>query len=486
MKNSNNNKNIHALGVVLLFTLLFIVSGNICAENPADSITVDREVISQVSLLQGLTFGDYNGSIPVARLKELGDIGIGTFDALNGELIMLEGVVYRAAYDGSIEIVPDEETIPFSNVTFFDADEEIQLTGIDSVGALKAALDKKVSETGENRFYMIKAEGTFNTMNVRSELPQTKPYKPLAVVLETDQTFFDYENIQGTVVGLYCPAYMNDLNAVGWHFHFVSDDRLYGGHVLDLSAETIEVSIDKTDSFAMVLPDNEMFNTFDLTIDQSEDIKKVETGEGNEPVQQESSDEQEIARKLAKELIEAAAQVEPEITAVLQSLESENARLVGLEHRLKSEDSLTRKILSEAHDMEVSPEEAAAVIGDVLRYTLCIDDDQYVSVVDKTLKAFAEKNITVYKFRNRWGGDGYKGINTNLKTGDGLIFELQLHTPASFDAKELEHANYEVARSETATEEERIAAEAYAKEIYAKVPVPAGAPDYNWEINQDK
>ena len=62
-------------------------------------------------------------------------------------------------------------------------------------------------------------------MQVRSELPQTEPYKPLAKVLETDQTFFDYENIKGTVVGLYCPEYMSDLNAVGWHFHFISEDR---------------------------------------------------------------------------------------------------------------------------------------------------------------------------------------------------------------------------------------------------------------------
>ena len=74
----------------------------------------------------------------------------------------------------------------------------------------------------------------------------------------------------------------------------------------------------------------------------------------------------------------------------------------------------------------------------------------------------------------------------NLKTKDGIVFELQLHTPASFEAKELEHANYEIARSETATEEERIAAEKYAKEIYAKVPIPEGAPDYIWEIQPDK
>lgn len=64
-----------------------------------------------------------------------------------------------------------------------------------------------MSELGENKFYFIRIDGTFNEMNVRSEYAQEKPYKPLAEVLETDQTFFDYENIEGTVVGLYCPPY---------------------------------------------------------------------------------------------------------------------------------------------------------------------------------------------------------------------------------------------------------------------------------------
>lgn len=280
MKNKKYRKNNRAFPLLLALSLLLIVCGSISSENTSDSSSDGRDVINQVSLLQGLTFGDYNGSVPVSQLKELGDIGIGTFDKLNGELIMLDGKVYRAAYDGSIEIVAEEETVPFANVTFFDADEVVKISGIDSVNTLKAELDSMVSKTGDNRFYMIKAEGTFTEMQVRSELPQSKPYKPLAEVLETDQTFFNYENIQGTVVGLYCPAYMNDLNAVGWHFHFISEDRQAGGHVLNLSTEEIEVSADRSDYFAMVLPDNEMFNNFDLTIDQSEDIKKVETGEG--------------------------------------------------------------------------------------------------------------------------------------------------------------------------------------------------------------
>ena len=276
------NKNSYTKNYILCFLLALSIILIACGSGGAGKNSYsfsDREVINQVSLLQGLTFGDYNGSVPVSRLKKLGDTGIGTFDALNGELIMLEGVVYRAAHDGSIEVVDNKETIPFSNVTFFDTDESFELNNIDNINVLKAALDRKVQEMGKNRFYMVKVDGTFSKMQVRSELPQTEPYKPLAKVLETDQTFFDYNDIKGTVVGLYCPEYMNSINAVGWHFHFISDDRKAGGHILDLSADVLNASIDRTDGFSMVVPDNAMFNNFDLTVDQSDDIKKVETGE---------------------------------------------------------------------------------------------------------------------------------------------------------------------------------------------------------------
>ena len=248
--------------------------------NNVSAVSTDRETVNQVSLLQGLTFGDYNGSLPANELKSKGDIGIGTFDGLNGELIMLDGVIYRAAGDGSVEAVDDSETIPFCDVTFFDCDKSENLTDIQDISALKEKLDQRVSEFGNNRFYFVRIDGTFKEMNVRSELAQTKPYEPLAKVLETDQTFFDYSDIKGSVVGLYCPDYMDKLNAVGWHFHFISDDREKGGHVLDLKADKCTLKWDYTNGFSMILPENEMFGSFDLTVDQSDDIKRVETGDG--------------------------------------------------------------------------------------------------------------------------------------------------------------------------------------------------------------
>ncbi len=236
----------------------------------------DRETMYQVSLLQGLTLGDYHGSVSAAELKRHGDIGLGTFNGLNGEMIVIDGRIYRAAGDGNVEEVSDDETIPFSNVTFLDSDFSQEIDGADDFNALISILNEVVEERGVNRFYIVRIDGTFSEMNVRSELEQEEPYKPLAKVLETDQTFFDYENIDGTLVCLYCPPYMDRLNATGWHLHFISEDRTKGGHVLGLKLDKGTATWDDTDTFEMALPDSGMFSGFDLTIDQSEDIEKVE------------------------------------------------------------------------------------------------------------------------------------------------------------------------------------------------------------------
>ena len=190
------------------------------------------------------------------------------------------GVSYDRATDTStISGESGEETVPFANVTFLDADKNFELNSLNNIGDLKTELNKKIKESGDNRFYVVRIDGTFDKIGYRSEYAQKKPYKPLAKVMETDQTFFENKNVKGTVVGLYCPEYMGDLNAVGWHFHFITADKKAGGHVFEVNAKNLTVTMDRTDNFFMILPDNEMFNSFDLTIDQSEDIKKVETGE---------------------------------------------------------------------------------------------------------------------------------------------------------------------------------------------------------------
>ena len=261
---------------------LFLASAMIlsCSCGSKDNEETDnRETLSQVSLLQGLLQGDYNGSIPISQLKKLGDTGIGTFDKLDGELIMKDGVVYRAKGDGTVEVPTDDVTIPFSNVTFFDKDKTESADNVADFDAMVEQLNKTVSEQSVNRFCMVRIDGTFKTMNVRSEYSQEKPYKPLVEVLETDQTFYNYENVKGTVVALYCPDYMKELNNSGWHLHFISEDGKMGGHVLGLSTDKAEVCYDFMDKFNMLLPDNDIFNDTDFSKDRSEEVKKAEKNE---------------------------------------------------------------------------------------------------------------------------------------------------------------------------------------------------------------
>lgn len=85
-------------------------------------------------------------------------------------------------------------------------------------------------------------------------------------------------DIEGTIVALYCPDYMDELNTPGWHFHFVSKDRTTGGHVLELQADALSVTLDKTTGFNMVLPEDEHFNSAYRTEDQEGAVQEIEPG----------------------------------------------------------------------------------------------------------------------------------------------------------------------------------------------------------------
>ena len=234
------------------------------------------DVMYQVSLLQSLANGDYCGSVALEELKQHGDTGIGTFDRLNGELIMLDGEVYRAAGHGGVKNVSDDETVPFAVVAFMDADVTENLKEISDFDTLCSRLNRMVEKTGKNYFYMIRIDGRFKEMHVRSVYAQELPYRRLAEVLEQEQTFFDYENIEGTMVGVYCPPYLSQLNAAGWHMHFISNDKTKGGHVLGADITEAVLTWDVIQGFEMRLPQSELFSGFDLTVDQSEDIEKIE------------------------------------------------------------------------------------------------------------------------------------------------------------------------------------------------------------------
>lgn len=236
----------------------------------------NRETVYQVALLQSLAMGHFDGAITVKQLKTFGDTGIGTFEGLDGEMIVLDGVVYRANQNCRVNVVADKVTVPFSNVTFFDEDFNIDLRNVNTQAELEAKFNELVAAHGTNSFYVIKLRGTFDEIHVRSEAGQSKPYPTLVESLKATQKESAQKNIQGTVVGLYCPAFMSSLNSVGWHFHFISDDKTFGGHVLGLNLKRGTARFDKTDSFRMGLPTDEDFQKLDFNRDMSKDIHSAE------------------------------------------------------------------------------------------------------------------------------------------------------------------------------------------------------------------
>lgn len=238
--------------------------------------SADSECLYQTALLQSLMLGDYYGSVSVKELKTYGNTGIGTFDGLNGELVMIDGKVYSGLSDGTLKEMGDEVLVPFSDVTFLEKDITAELEDVTSMDDLKEKLDLIIKDEGKNYFYMAKIDADFDYIQYRSEIAQSKPYKPLADVMLTDQVVFEENNVKGSLIALYCPAYMDQLNTPGWHLHYISDGRDKGGHVLDMKFVSADVIIDKTMNFKMILPDEEFFNKLDLTQDLDSQINKVE------------------------------------------------------------------------------------------------------------------------------------------------------------------------------------------------------------------
>lgn len=259
---------------VLIIMCLLAVSA-VSAQNSLFSNN-DDDSMYQVSLMQAFMHGEYNAVVTVADLKTHGDTGLGTFEGVNGEMIILDGVVYQAAADGSVNVMQDNETVPFATVTKFDVDAEITNITAKDFDDLTSQLDKEISKNSTNNIYIIKLNGNFSNITVRSVEKQEKPYKEFTDVAAVDQKVFNYTNQSGTIVAIYFPEYMSDLNMHGWHLHFLSDDKTKGGHVLGLNNFNGSGQIDEIHEFNMILPTDESFAKMNFSEDMSNKINSVE------------------------------------------------------------------------------------------------------------------------------------------------------------------------------------------------------------------
>lgn len=229
-----------ALAVLLLAAVAMIMAGP----------SPDRDTLYQVSALDLLSNGSYDGIVTANEVRSHGDIGLGTFDGLNGEMVELDGIIYQVTSDGAVHVVNGSATIPFTEVTYFDADNNVSLTGQYNFTALTAALDEKLSS--KNEFYVIRIHGTFPYLKLRAPPLQQKPYPVLSEALKNQSVFEKYD-VTGTIVCIYTPAYAKGMGSPGYHFHFISDDHTIGGHMLDLTANNVTATLDETPRFSMTM-----------------------------------------------------------------------------------------------------------------------------------------------------------------------------------------------------------------------------------------
>ena len=240
---------------------------------------IENSCMFQVSTLQALAMGYTKGVLTVGELLEHGDIGLGTFEHVDGEMILLDGRCYRAAEDGSVVEADPETGVPFSAVEKFWPEREFTLGETENIETLKQQLDLKIEEGfGLNSMHIVRIDGEFAKVDARSEAPYKSQHITLKEVLSKTQKAFLFENIRGTLVCVYFPDYMDGINAPGWHLHFVSEDRKKGGHVFDICMTSGLAKLDRISRIEIRIPMDPAFDVYSLKQASREEIKEVEQG----------------------------------------------------------------------------------------------------------------------------------------------------------------------------------------------------------------
>jgi len=127
-------------------------------------------MLYQIGTIRSLLNGVYEGDVSVEALARYGDFGLGTFDAVNGEMILLDGRFYRVDADGRANPVAPGTKTPFAVVTRFEGGEKRQAESYTSLGALEEELVGDFESP--NIIYAVRLEGEFASVHARSEHPR--------------------------------------------------------------------------------------------------------------------------------------------------------------------------------------------------------------------------------------------------------------------------------------------------------------------------
>jgi len=236
----------------------------------------DPHVLFQASTIGALLDGAFDGDLSFAELAAHGDLGLGTLNRLDGEMIALDGEFFRADVDGAISRIEAGERTPFAVVTKFEPEVDMRLDGELAHEELLARLDALVPAGASS--CAIRLDGRFGLVRARSVPAQSPPYRPLTEVV-ADQHIFELENLDGTMLGFRFPAYVEGIEVGGYHLHFISDDRTRGGHVLgSRTAGELRARLDPSNDLHIELPPRIELTDPDLAAATHAAIERAEGG----------------------------------------------------------------------------------------------------------------------------------------------------------------------------------------------------------------
>ncbi|MDX6616817.1 MAG: acetolactate decarboxylase [Solirubrobacterales bacterium] len=233
----------------------------------------EPHVLFQASTIGALLDGAYEGDVTIGELGEHGDLGLGTLNGIDGEMIAVDGRFYRADVGGTINEIDPTERTPFAVVLPFtptvSASAEQELPHDD----LLAWLDGLAPAGGGA--LALRLDGEFSRVRARSVPKQHPPYRPLAEVI-ADQHVFELGALSGTIVGFRFPAYTEGIEVNGYHLHFISDDRSRGGHVLECTFAAGTAAIDLSSDLHVELPAGVSLDSPELSSAAHEAVERIE------------------------------------------------------------------------------------------------------------------------------------------------------------------------------------------------------------------
>jgi acetolactate decarboxylase len=178
--------------------------------------------VYQTSTMAALLDGIYDGEVTITELLTHGDFGVGTFNHLDGEMVVLHGTCHHLRSDGSASVAAGEDRTPFAAVTYFRPQTVLSVPTPASRADIAHLVDDAIGTA--NLIQAIRINGMFGHVRTRTVMAQSPPYQPMTTAT-ADEPITKFRNMPGDLVGFRTPEFGQGISVAGYHLHFLNETR---------------------------------------------------------------------------------------------------------------------------------------------------------------------------------------------------------------------------------------------------------------------